>query len=85
MPARELLGELLLDLGDPRQALTEFERSHQVEPNRFKGWYGAARAAELSGDREKARTYYANLLALGKMADTERPELTDAKVFLAKK
>ena len=85
VPARELLGELLLDLGDPRQALTEFERSHQVEPNRFKGWYGAARAAELSGDREKARTYYANLLALGKMADTERPELTDAKVFLAKK
>jgi tetratricopeptide (TPR) repeat protein len=84
VPARELLGEMLLELGDPRQALKEFERSHRVEPNRFRGWYGAARAAALSGDREKARTYYANLLALCEKADTERPELKEAKAFLAK-
>ena len=45
----------------------------------------AAKAAELSGDREKARTYYASLLALGERADTERPELNEAKVFLARK
>jgi len=85
VPARELLGEMLLELGDPRQALKEFEASHRVEPNRFKGLYGAARAAELSGDREKARTYYASLLALCEKADTERPELKEAKAFLAKK
>ncbi|HWT78231.1 MAG TPA: hypothetical protein VN648_05440, partial [Candidatus Methylomirabilis sp.] len=84
VPARELLGEMLLELGDPRQALKEFETSHQVEPNRFKGLYGAARAAELSGDREKARTYYASLLALCEQADTERPELKEARVFLAR-
>ena len=84
VPARELLAEMLLELGDPRQALNEFESSHRVEPNRFKGLYGAARAAELSGDREKARTYYANLLALCEKADTERPELKEARAFLTK-
>ncbi len=85
VPARELLGEMLLEQGDPRQALKEFETSHRVEPNRFRGLYGAARAAELSGDREKARTYYASLVALCEKADTERPELKEAKAFLAKK
>jgi len=84
VPARELLGEMLLELGDPRQALKEFEASHRVEPNRFKGLYGAARAAELSGDHVKARAYYASLLALCEKADTERPELKEAKAFLAK-
>jgi tetratricopeptide (TPR) repeat protein len=85
VPARELLGEMLLEQGDPRQALKEFEASHRVEPNRFKGLYGAARAAELSGDREKARTYYAQLIALCEKADTDRPELKEAKAFVAKK
>jgi hypothetical protein len=56
-----------------------------VEPNRFKGLYGAAKAAELSGDRERAKAYYAQLVGLCAQADTERPELTEAKAFLAKK
>jgi hypothetical protein len=85
VPARELLGEMLFEANEPALALKEFEASHRVEPNRFKGLYGAARAAELSGDRDKARTYYANLLALSETADTERPELKEAKAFLAKK
>ncbi len=85
VPARELLGEMLFEANEPALALKEFEASHRVEPNRFKGVYGAARAADLSGDREKARTYYANLLALCEKADTERPELKEAKAFLAKK
>ena len=50
-PARELLGEMLLELGDPAQALKEFEVSHRVEPNRFRGIYGAAHAAEAAGQR----------------------------------
>jgi hypothetical protein len=84
VPARELLGELLLDLNQPAQALSEFEASLRTEPNRLNGLYGAARAAELSGDRAKAKTYYTNLVALCEQADTERPELMTAKAFLAK-
>ena len=85
VPARELLGELLLDLREPRQALEEFEASLLVSPNRFNGLYGAAKAAELSGDREKARTFYAKLKALAERSDGKRPELQEARVFLASK
>ncbi len=59
VPAREVLGELLLDLGRPAEALREFEASQQKEPNRLRGYYGAARAAELAGDKAKARAQYA--------------------------
>ncbi|MBI2881280.1 MAG: hypothetical protein HYY21_06810, partial [Candidatus Tectomicrobia bacterium] len=85
VPVRELLGEMLLELNEPAQARKEFEASMVVEPNRFRGLYGAARAAELSGDREKARDYYQKLLALGEKADTERPEIAQAKAFVARK
>ncbi|HLC42807.1 MAG TPA: hypothetical protein VJO34_14440, partial [Methylomirabilota bacterium] len=84
LPARELLGELLLELGEPKQALAAFEHSMKAEPNRLKGTYGAARAAELSGDRVKAKAYYATLVEIAKNADTERPELREAKAYLAK-
>lgn len=85
IPARELLGELLIDLGQPSQALSHFEASLRKHPNRFNGLYGAAKAAELSGDREKTKTYYAKLVALCERADTQRPEIMEAKAFLAKK
>jgi len=65
--------------------LKEFEASLLVSPNRFNGLYGAARAAELSGDREKAGNFYAKLAALGERSDGMRPELEAAKVFLARK
>jgi tetratricopeptide (TPR) repeat protein len=84
-PARELLGEMLIDLGQPAEALKEFEASHRVEPNRFQGLYGAARAAQLAGDTAKARTYYGRLVSLGKGADADRPELKQAKSFIATK
>src|SRR2546427_475167 len=83
-PARELLAEMLLEANEPAQASREFEASMCVEPNRFRGLYGAARAADLSGDRTKARTYYSTLLSLGEKGDTERPELRQAKAFLGK-
>src|SRR5437016_978802 len=83
-PARELLAEMLLEANEPAQALREFEASMRVEPNRFRGLYGAARAASLAGDRTKARTYYSTLLSLGEKGDTERPELRQAKAFLGK-
>ena len=84
MPAREVLGELLLDLGRPAEALREFEASQQKEPNRLRGYYGVARAAELSGDTAKAKVQYGQLVTLAAQADSERPEVTRAKAFLAK-
>lgn len=83
VPAHELLGEMLLQLEQPVEALAEYEASHQLEPNRFRGLYGAARAAELAGDKEKARTYYEQLVQLAEQADGERPELATARAFLA--
>jgi tetratricopeptide (TPR) repeat protein len=84
VPARELLGEMLLELNQPALALKEFEASMAKEPNRFRGLYGAAKAAALSGDREKARAHYGKLLALCSHADADRTELKEAKSFLAK-
>jgi len=83
LPAREMLGELLLELGQPAPALKEFEASTQRELNRFRGLYGAARAAELSGEKDKAKTYYTKLMALSKNADSDRQEIRQAKAFLA--
>jgi tetratricopeptide (TPR) repeat protein len=83
VPSRELLGEMLLALGQPKQALAEFERSLKRDPNRFRGIYGAARAAEAAGDPHVAREYYAGLQALTAARDTERPELAHARAFLS--
>jgi tetratricopeptide (TPR) repeat protein len=85
IPARELLGEMLLAVHEPQLALQAFETSMQIEPNRFWGLYGAAQAAELAGDRDKARTYYTQLLTLAKHADSERPALATIRAFLAQK
>ncbi|HXG04818.1 MAG TPA: hypothetical protein VNO23_15565 [Candidatus Binatia bacterium] len=82
-PAREMLAELLLETGKAAEALAEFEKSHKVEPNRFHGLAGAARAAEQAGDRARARRYYEQLVTLAKTADTERPEVVQARKFLA--
>ena len=75
---------MLLQAARPGQALKEFEASQRTDPDRFNGIYGAARAAELAGDREKARAYYGKLVSLAAQADTERPELKQAKAFLGK-
>jgi len=83
LPAREMLGDLLLELSRPADALREYEASLQVAPGRFNGVFGAARAAEMSGDRDKARTLYAALVELGKAADPPRAELQTARTFLA--
>jgi tetratricopeptide (TPR) repeat protein len=83
LPAREQLGELLLELNQASSALQEFETSLQSAPNRFNGLYGAARAAKLGDDQNRARSYYEKLLAISRAADTSRPELEEAKAFLA--
>jgi hypothetical protein len=85
VPARELLGEMLLELKQSAQAMTEFEATLRTAPNRFNALAGAARAAMLSGDQGKAKTYYAKLLAICQHADGDRPELQEARSLLAQK
>jgi len=82
LPAREQLGELLLELKQPAAALQEFETSLRIAPNRFNGLYGAARAARLAADLKRAKTYYGKLMALCRQADSVRPEIEEAKAFL---
>src|SRR5262245_25071718 len=84
-PMRELYADLLLESGQPASALREFEIALNENPNRYRGLFGAARAAEAAGDQEKAASYFAKLMALSKNADTDRPEIAQAKTFLAKK
>ena len=84
-PARELLGQMLLQLAQPADALTEFEATLKKEPNRFRAVYGAATAASKAGDRAKARTYYGQLLKICEKGDKpERPELKEARAAVAR-
>ena len=75
---------MLYETGQPILALKEYEASQQREPNRFRGYYGTARAAEAAGDRNKAAMYYGKLLILAKSADTERPELAHARAYVGR-
>lgn len=84
IPAREMLADMLLELKQPDKALAEYEKSMQIDPNRFNGLAGAAHAAELAHQPAKANSYYAQLLKNcddGKHSD--RPELRSAKTLLA--
>jgi Flp pilus assembly protein TadD len=80
-PFRELLGELLLETGQPAAALNEFETAQKQTPNRFRVFSGAARAADSAGDRQKASEYFGKLVELAKNADTERQEIREAKAY----
>jgi hypothetical protein len=84
LPTRELLADLLLELDRPAEALAEYERSLAAEPKRFRSLSGAAQAALRLEAPAKARTFYTQLVAQCDKADTERPELAEAKAFLAK-
>ena len=85
VPARELLGAMLLELKQPAAALKEFEQSQVREPNRLRGYAGAAAAADAAGVRDKARQHYAKLIELTRDADTPLPEVARAKTYLAAK
>jgi tetratricopeptide (TPR) repeat protein len=84
-PMRELFAELLLETGQAAPALREFETALNENPNRYRGLYGAARAAEAAGDRQKAEGYFTKFVSVSAKADTDRPEIAQAKTFLAKK
>jgi tetratricopeptide (TPR) repeat protein len=85
IPAREMLADMLLELNQPAAALVEYEKSTKIDPNRFNELAGAARAAEMTHQQQKADAYYAQLLKNcddGKYSD--RPALERAKTVTAK-
>ncbi len=83
-PARELYGAMLLERGQAREALAAFEATLRKEPNRLGATTGAARAADKAGDAAKARRHYAAAVALAENADSVRPEIAEARAFMAK-
>lgn len=84
LPARDLLGDMLIDMDKPAMALVAYEKSLQISPNRFYSLYGAGYAAELSGNSEKATKYYQELLNVAANADSPRPRVEKAKEYLSK-
>jgi tetratricopeptide (TPR) repeat protein len=78
-PSRELLGEMLLQMNRPKEALEEFESTLKREPNRFRSLYGEAHAAQLKGDGEAGRRYFREVLKVCEHADKPgRKELAEA-------
>ncbi len=82
LPANELLGDLLIAIGKPLEALDAYETSLKRSPNRFNGLYGAAVASKQSGNLEKARMYFEKLLKMTKNSNSSRIEINIAKKFM---
>jgi hypothetical protein len=79
-PAREQLGEMLLQMNEPTKALAQFEATLRKEPRRFRSLYGAAHAAQLSGSRDTSQKYFRELLRVCAHSDKPaRPELQAAQ------
>jgi len=84
LPAREQLGELLLELERPGEAMLEFEASLTRAPRRLAALYGAARSARLAGDMSQASRYYAALLEVAGKGDGTRAEVREARAHVAR-
>jgi tetratricopeptide (TPR) repeat protein len=84
-PARELYGVMLLERGKAEDAFAAFEATLKKEPNRLGASVGAAKAAQKMGDSTRARDYFAKVVALADGADKPRPEIADARAFIAKR
>jgi len=84
LPARVLLGEMLLQLERPVEALAEFERSLERDPARFRAVWGAAKAAQAAGQTAIAERHYQALLEIAAASDTDRPELQVARTALSR-
>lgn len=82
LPARELLGDMFLQMNKPKEALAAYEADLKKQPNRFNGLYGAGLAAEKMNDVVKAAYYYHQLVAIGNSTEASRPELEEARLFL---
>jgi hypothetical protein len=85
-PARELLGEMLLEMKEPAQALEQFEATLTKEPGRLRALYGAGRAARLSRRREASQKYFGELLKVCGRADKPgRAEILEAQRAISQK
>jgi len=82
LPARELLGDLYLELNKPQEALESYELDIKNHPNRFNSIYGAAIASKKSGNNEKATMYFKQLLKLAENSNSDRSEINEAKEFI---
>jgi len=82
MPAREMLGDLMLELKKPTEAMVAYKMVLAEAPNRFDALLGAALASQAAGDKRSARDYYSQLLGISGPA-ADRPELKEAKSYLA--
>jgi tetratricopeptide (TPR) repeat protein len=82
IPAREMLADIMLELGRPADALAEYERAMTIDPNRFNTLFGAAAAAEKAGTSDLARNYYSRLLQNCEGNNSARVELARAKRFV---
>ncbi|MGB2717490.1 MAG: hypothetical protein WBC51_25120 [Vicinamibacterales bacterium] len=83
-PARELLGEMLLAMNRPADALKEFDATLKKEPNRFRATYHAAKSASLAGNTARAREHYRHLVEICRQGDAPgRAELEEARKFKA--
>jgi Tetratricopeptide repeat len=85
LPARELFGDLLMELGRPADALSQYEATIAKEPNRFRGLYGTGLAAERAGNLARARGHFEKLAAICAQSDSRRPELAHAKQVLSQR
>ncbi len=84
LPARELLGDMLLQMNKPADALIAYEANLKNHPKRFNGLYGAGLAAEKLGNLEKAEFYYSQLNAPAKSSNSVRPEMNAVRLFFEK-
>jgi len=84
IPAREMLADMLLELKRPADALSEYKTALKNSPNRFDSLYGAAHAAQATGDAASAQSFYAKLEEVC-VPGADRPELAEAKTYLAQK
>ena len=82
LPAQELLGDMYLELKKPKEALAAYEKNLKDRPRRFNGIYGAAIAAKQSGNSEKAKQYFNQLIGLTKDTNSKRPEIIEAKNYI---
>ena len=83
LPARELLADMLLEMGRYQEAQVEYEAALERSANRFNSLYGAGLAAELSNNKSQAVSYYEKLVEITKNVNTDRMQLKHAILYLS--
>ena len=84
VPAREMLGEMLLDMGKPQLALEAFQADLQIQPNRFNGLYEAGLASEQAGNKSLAKEYFRKLTEVADTKSCHRQELQKANSVVSR-